>query len=62
MPFELIMGNRSLHSESRSSTDGSVAIGFEKVKIRAARAPSVFLRGVLRGKISDISADYGGGA
>lgn len=95
MPFELIIGNRSLHSmffhtlrcalsevtwrlgkglilnnagsvirtyESWNSTDESVATNFEKMKIRAARAPSVFLRDVFSGKISHLSADYYGGA
>ena len=48
--------------EFRNSIDDSVAIDFEKMKIRTAKAPSVFLRGVLRGKISHISADYCGEA
>ena len=48
--------------DSRSSIDGLVATGLGEVKIRAARAPSVVLRGVLRGKIPQLSAGYYGGS
>ena len=42
----------------RNNIDNSITIDFEKIKIRAAKTPSIFLQNVFWSKISNISIDY----
>lgn len=44
--------------DSRNNIDELVAINFDEMKIRSAKAPSIVLRNVLRDKISQLSIYY----